>query len=117
MTKSVPLETTTTGGCGCGHHEEEDLVLDVRPIPHAIRHASVLGAFAAIPVGGSLVLVAPHNPVPLLNQLAERSPIGVEYLVEGPDEWRLRINRLPDEADRPPSPPKPVPPVGHPAAT
>ena len=100
MTKSVPLETTTTGGCGCGHHEEEDLVLDVRPIPHAIRHASVLGAFAAIPVGGSLVLVAPHNPVPLLNQLAERSPIGVEYLVEGPDEWRLRINRLPDEADR-----------------
>ena len=100
MTKTVPLETTTINGCGCGHHEEEDLVLDVRPIPHTIRHATVFGAFDAIPVGGSLVLVAPHNPVPLLNQLAERSPIGVEYLVEGPQEWRLRINRLPDEADQ-----------------
>ena len=95
MTNTVPLETTAmTGGCTCGHHEEEDLVLDVRPIPHAIRHASVLGAFDAIPMGGSLVLVAPHNPLPLLNQLAERSPLGVEYLVEGPQEWRLRISRL-----------------------
>lgn len=99
MTKTVPLETTTTGGCSCGHHEEEeDLVLDVRQIPHAIRHASVFGAFSAIPAGGSLVLVAPHNPVPLLNQLAELSPISVEYLVEGPEEWRLRVNRL-DDAD------------------
>lgn len=100
MTKTVPLETTTTGGCTCGHHKEEDLVLDVRPIPHGIRHATVFRAFDAIPVGGSLVLVAPHDPVPLLNQLAERSPIGVEYLVEGPQECRLRINRLPDEADQ-----------------
>ena len=101
MTKTVPLETTSfAGGCSCGHHEEEDLVLDVRPIPHAIRHASVFGAFDAIPVGGSLVLVAPHNPVPLLNQLAERSSIGVEYLVEGPEEWRLRIHRLEDESDQ-----------------
>ena len=99
MTKTVPLQTTTTGGCGCGAHEEDDLVLDVRPIPHAIRHASVFGAFDAIPVGGSLVLVAPHNPVPLLNQLAARAQIGVEYLVQGPEEWRLRISRRDDESD------------------
>jgi len=101
MTKTVPLETPAmAGGCTCGHHEQEDLVLDVRPIPHAIRHATVFGAFGAIPIGGSLVLVAPHNPLPLLNQLAERSPIGVEYLVEGPEEWRLRISRLPVESDQ-----------------
>ncbi len=100
MTRTVPLQTTTASSCTCGHHAEEDLVLDVRPIPHAIRHATVFGAFDAIPVGGSLVLVAPHNPVPLLNQLAERSPIGVEYLAEGPEEWRLRINRLSDESDQ-----------------
>lgn len=66
-------------------------------IPHAIRHASVLGAFSAIEPGGSLMLVAPHNPLPLLTQLAERATIGVEYLVEGPDEWRLRVSRLADE--------------------
>lgn len=93
MTRTVELETTGAGGCSCGHHEAEDLVLDVRAIPHAIRHASVLGAFDAIPAGGSLVLVAPHNPLPLLAQLAERAAIGVEYLMEEPGEWRLRIER------------------------
>ena len=41
----------------------------------------------------ALGLVAPHNPLPLLAQLAERSPIEVEYLVEGPQVWELRIVR------------------------
>ena len=93
----IPLATSSGGGCGCSHHEDEDVVLDVRMIPHAIRHGSVMGAFDTIPPGGSLVLVAPHNPVPLLNQLGERAPIDVEYLIEGPDEWRLRISRSPDQ--------------------
>ena len=94
MTGSIPIETAKTGGCTCGHHDEEDIVLDVRAIPHAIRHATVFGAFGAIPAGGSLVLVAPHNPLPLLAQLAERAEIEVEYLVEGPQEWRLRVTRV-----------------------
>lgn len=47
--------------------------LDVRAIPHAIRHATVLGAFDAIPSGGSMVLVASHDPQPLLRQLAQRA--------------------------------------------
>lgn len=93
MEQTIPLQTAATG-CTCGHHEAEDIVLDVRTIPHAIRHASVFGAFGAIPVGGSLVLVAPHNPLPLLAQLSAQAEIGVEYLVEGPDEWRLRISRV-----------------------
>lgn len=97
MTQMVPLGTSTGGGRNCGHHEDEDVVLDVRVIPHAIRHGSVIGAFDSIPLGGSLVLVAPHNPLPLLNQLAERAHIAVEYLVEGPEEWRLRISRTPDQ--------------------
>lgn len=96
MNTELPI-TESRSACGCGDGHENIPALDVRPIPHAIRHATVFGAFDAIGVGGSLVLVAPHNPVPLLNQLAERSPISVEYLVEGPEEWRLRINRLPDE--------------------
>jgi len=97
MTKTVHLEAAGADACGCGHHQEKDLVLDVRPIPHAIRHATVFGAFGAIPIGGSLILVAPHDPLPLLNQLAGRSHIGVDYLIEGPEEWRLRIIRLADE--------------------
>ncbi len=88
----------TTSGCGCGHHHDtEDPVLDVRPIPHSIRHASVLGAFDAIPVGGSLVIVAPHNPIPLLNQIAERATIGVTYLQDAPGECHVRITRLANE--------------------
>ncbi|HWJ84459.1 MAG TPA: DUF2249 domain-containing protein [Cellulomonas sp.] len=79
--------------CGCGGHDEADPVLDVRNIPHAVRHGAVFGAFDAIPPGGSLVLVAPHAPRPLLAQLAERAPIDVKYLVEGPDAWHLRITR------------------------
>lgn len=89
------IELKTTGGCGCGGHDEAP-VLDVRPIPHVIRHATVFGAFDAIAPGQSLVLVAPHNPLPLLAQLAERARIDVAYLEEQPDEWRLRITRRED---------------------
>ncbi|WP_163276049.1 DUF2249 domain-containing protein [Cellulomonas iranensis] len=79
--------------CGCGGHDEADPVLDVRTIPHAIRHATVFGAFDAIAPGAALVIVAPHAPRPLLAQLADRAPIDVEYLVEGPEAWHVRITR------------------------
>lgn len=94
MTEFVHLEPTASGGgCACGGHND-DPVLDVRPIPHSIRHATVFGAFDTIPPNGALILIAPHNPIPLLNQLAERAPIGVEYLLQEPEEWQLRITRL-----------------------
>lgn len=84
-----------SGGCGCGGHDDPDPVLDVRAIPHAVRHGAVFGAFDAIAPGGSMVLVAPHAPLPLLAQLAQRAPIDVETLVDGPTEWHLRLTRLP----------------------
>lgn len=90
----LPLAPTAHGGCGCGGHDDNAPELDVRLIPHAIRHATVFGALSAIPAGGSLVLVAPHDPKPLLAQIAEREwPVTVTYLDEGPDAWRLRITR------------------------
>jgi uncharacterized protein (DUF2249 family) len=84
------------GGCGCGEEDEEMPELDVREIPHAIRHATVFGAFDAVPVGGSMLLVAPHDPIPLLHQLAERSGgrLAVGYEERGPDAWRLRLTRV-----------------------
>jgi uncharacterized protein (DUF2249 family) len=89
----IPL-TPTPHACGCGDHAHEEPELDVRAIPHAIRHASVLGALTAIPAGGSLVLVAPHDPKPLLAQIVEREgPVTVTYLDQGPEAWRLRITR------------------------
>lgn len=93
---SQPVEILPSApetGCGCGGHDEPDPVLDVRAIPHAVRHGAVFGAFDAIVPGASLVLVAPHAPLPLLAQLAERAPIVVETLVDGPTEWHVRITR------------------------
>jgi uncharacterized protein (DUF2249 family) len=81
------------GACGCGETASDAPELDVRVIPHAIRHATVFGAWSAIPAGGSLIIVAPHDPKPLLAQLAEQGPLTVTYLDEGPDAWRLKLTR------------------------
>ena len=82
--------------CSCGEtdpgsHPE----LDARAIPHAIRHATIFGALDAVRPGRGLVLVAPHDPVPLLAQLEQRHPgaFDVEYLARGPEAWRLRLVR------------------------
>jgi uncharacterized protein (DUF2249 family) len=81
--------------CGCGETDVDDPVLDVREVPHSIRHATVFGAFDAVPPGGALVLVAPHDPVPLLHQLNDRASgrLEVQYEQRGPDAWRLRLIR------------------------
>ena len=82
--------------CDCG---EVDPVgypeLDARAIPHAIRHATIFGALDGVRPGKGLVLVAPHDPLPLLAQLERREPgvFDVEYLERGPGAWRLTLVR------------------------
>ncbi len=85
----------TGGGCACGGHDEAVPLLDARVIPHAIRHATVFGALTAIAPGFSMDLMAPHNPVPLLNQIEERHPgvFAVSYVTEGPEDWVVRFTR------------------------
>lgn len=88
---------------GCGDHEctcgEVDgpgyPELDARVVPHAIRHATVFGALDAVGPGGGLVLVAPHDPLPLLAQIEQRNPgaFDVSYLERGPEAWRLLFTR------------------------
>lgn len=93
----VPEGAGDHAGHGCGCHESDVGVpeLDARAVPHAIRHATVFGALDAVTPGGSMVLVAPHDPLPLLAQIAERHPGGfeVDYLQRGPEAWRLRFTR------------------------
>ncbi|HEU4359928.1 MAG TPA: DUF2249 domain-containing protein [Mycobacterium sp.] len=103
---AATAQPTHAGHDHAGHHHDHDHncgdeddglpELDVREIPHAIRHATVFGAFDAVPVGGSMILVAPHDPIPLLHQLAERSGgrLAVGYEQRGPDAWRLRLTRV-----------------------
>jgi uncharacterized protein (DUF2249 family) len=70
-------------------------VLDARAIPPAVRHAAIFGALDSLAGGSALVLVAPHDPLPLLAQAWERYGEGltVEYLQRGPDAWRIRLQR------------------------
>ena len=82
--------------CSCGEVDPEGFPeLDARAVPHAIRHATIFGALDAVRPGGGLVLVAPHDPLPLLAQIEQRSPgaFEVEYLERGPEAWRLAFVR------------------------
>lgn len=91
MNQSLPLAS----GCTCGEHETQVPTLVAGEIPHAIRHGAIIGALHQLPAGGSMDLVAPHDPVPLINQIEQLSPGGFErtYLVEGPQDWTIRFTR------------------------
>ena len=86
-----------SGECSCGGGDPDGVlpVLDARAVPHAIRHATIFGALDSLGTGGGLVLVAPHDPLPLLAQLEQRSPglFSLDYLERGPEAWRIRIIR------------------------
>ncbi len=92
--------STGCGGhtCGCGEVDGPGYPeLDARAVPHAIRHATIFGALDSVPPGGGLVLVAPHDPLPLLGQVEQRysSAFDVDYLERGPEAWRLSFARRP----------------------
>ena len=72
-TQRQPLTLTPTSSCACGEHDGEGFPeLDVRLIPHAIRHATIFGALDSLAVGAGLVIIANHNPLPLLAQVQQR---------------------------------------------
>lgn len=86
--------TEHTHDCDC--EDEANLPeIDARSISHAIRHAAVFGALSAVRPGGAMVLIAPHDPRPLLAQIASREggAIEVSYLQRGPEAWRLKLAR------------------------
>src|SRR3954452_553986 len=88
LMSELPVSTPT---CGCGDAHGAEPELDARSLPHAVRHAAILGAVDGLPPGGAFVLIAPHDPVPLLAQLRKRegAAVSVEYLQSGPESWRL----------------------------
>jgi uncharacterized protein (DUF2249 family) len=85
-------------GCACGHEAEALPELDATVIPHALRHATIFGALGSLAPGAGLVLVAPHDPLPLLAQLEDRWPgrFDVVRTETGPTVWRLRFTRVQD---------------------
>lgn len=82
--------------CSCGEVDGSGYPeLDARQVPHAIRHATVLGALDTVAPGGGLVLIAPHDPLPLLAQIERRwsGTFAVSYIERGPEAWRLALVR------------------------
>lgn len=84
------------GACTCGEKDPAGFPeLDARVVPHAIRHATIFGALDSVKPGGGLVLVAPHDPLPLLAQIQDRydGVFAIDYLERGPEAWRLSFAR------------------------
>lgn len=102
MEQNLPFPGTSPtnaghGGHSCGCHVKETAIaeLDARTIPPAVRHAAVFGALEAIQSGFSMILVAPHNPLPLLAQAEQRfgGAFTTEYVEEGPEVWKVKFTR------------------------
>lgn len=80
--------------CNCGANDSSDPVIDARLLPHEVRHAAIFGALDSIEIGKNLVVIAPHNPLPLIKQAQKRyDEISIDYLLEGPDAWHVRFGR------------------------
>ncbi|AJQ90085.1 DUF2249 domain-containing protein [Propionibacterium freudenreichii] len=90
------LPITQTHHCTCAEGETNTPELDASAIPHAIRHAAILGALQGLGHNESMILVAPHNPLPLLDQIDSMWPdvFSLEYVQEGPDAWKIRFTRV-----------------------
>jgi uncharacterized protein (DUF2249 family) len=68
---------------------------DVREIPCRVKHAQIFQRWTDLPVGGHFVLVNDHDPVPLWYQFCAQFPdaFGWEYLLRGPEEFRVKITK------------------------
>ena len=71
-------------------------VLDVRPLPGRTKHAQIFQRWSDLPVGGFFVLVNDHDPVPLRYQFEAqfKGAFAWQYLLQGPDEFRVLITKL-----------------------
>lgn len=69
--------------------------LDVRQLPPPERHARIFHMLGMLDAGEGLILINDHDPVPLHRQLEWVQPgvFSFDYLVSGPELWRVRIGR------------------------
>ena len=73
-----------------------DKVMDVRTIPCSVKHGLILHTWLELPVGDHFILLNGRDPVALFQQFSAQWPDAFkwEHLVEGPDEFRVRITKL-----------------------
>lgn len=70
--------------------------LDVRPLPAPQKNAAVVAAYAALPVGGALLLLDDRDPRPLREIFDREHPGSHEWqhVEGGSQERRIRITKL-----------------------
>ena len=73
-----------------------DKVMDVRSIPCSIKHGLIIRTWLELPLADHFILLNDHDPVPLYYQFAAQWPeaFAWEYLLKGPDEFRVKITKL-----------------------
>lgn len=73
-----------------------DHELDVRPMRKPDKHPAIFGAYEALAVGESLLLVNDHDPRHLRDEFEVEHPGGYawEYVAKERGDWRIRITRL-----------------------
>lgn len=83
-----------------GEQAELPAVIDVRRIARGGRHPRVLAHYARLAPGEAFVLVNNHDPKPLRREFEaiHSGAFTWEYLQAGPEEWRVRIGRVADNA-------------------
>ena len=76
--------------------EKQNEELDLRNVERFQRHPLVFAKFDALDVGESFVLVNDHDPVPLHGQMETMRPhqLTWEYIVRGPEIFRIRVRRV-----------------------
>jgi uncharacterized protein (DUF2249 family) len=82
--------------CSCGEVAGEIPELDARSLPKEIRHAAILGALDGLKPGESFVLVAPHEPVPLLEKASARFGDALKWKFGDaePDKFRVCFTKV-----------------------
>nr|WP_117397069.1 DUF2249 domain-containing protein [Maritalea myrionectae] len=71
------------------------LKLDVRTIPRVERHSKIMTVFGDLAPGETFLLVNDHDPLGLYSSMQSREAGSFtwEYVLRGPDEWRVQIGR------------------------
>lgn len=79
-------------------HATTGTLIDVREIGPGDRHATIFEAFRALGAGRFLEILSDHDPKPLHHQFQAEAPgaFAWAYAQNGPDLWRVRINKLAD---------------------
>lgn len=74
--------------------------IDVRLVPPPERHPRIFGMLNALAPGAAMLITSDHDPRPLHYHLETNFSglFGWEYLEQGPDVWRVEIERLDEPA-------------------